>query len=316
MTGPRGGSGGRKHGRRARGVDDCVDAGEFPTDSAKNIFDQSWRSLGQAKKVLAEQVLCIRDLSQALQNTDAKRVAADREKSVFLSHMCHELRTPLTPILGMAEAMKMQIHGPIGDDKYLSYLDDIMVSGRLLLRHLDCLLYLSRVDFIESDVVKRRLKVSEVVHDSLSLVIDQAKTKNVRIQSHRTKNLPDILADQHMLQQLLSALVENAISMSVENTVINISSDRRDSDHVAISVHCPHYWMSDEDLMSAGGSYGNIDPEVSNRYRSIGLGFDVTNKLLELQGGKLEIDNETESGTTVTALLPSFPRDASPERLA
>src|SRR6185369_4186877 len=101
-------------------------------DRADDIGD-----LGQAFNAMADYITnSHRDLTKAqqeLQHRNAALVDANRTKSNFLANMSHELRTPLNAIIGFAEILRYQMFGPLGNDRYVSYVDDIQRSGQHLL---------------------------------------------------------------------------------------------------------------------------------------------------------------------------------------
>ena len=81
-----------------------------------------------------------------LQEAKERAEISDRSKSAFLANMSHELRTPLNAVIGFSDVMKREIFGPVGNPKYIEYVNDINASGLHLLELINDILDLSKVE--------------------------------------------------------------------------------------------------------------------------------------------------------------------------
>ena len=103
--------------------------------------------------------------------------AANMAKSQFLATMSHELRTPLNAILGFSELMRGEMLGPIGNPAYKTYLDDIHSSGQHLLRIINDILDLSRIEAGKRELREELTSLSEIAREACSLLDLKARAE-------------------------------------------------------------------------------------------------------------------------------------------
>ena len=111
----------------------------------------------------------------------ANRIAetASRAKSEFLANMSHELRTPLNAIIGFSDAMKSEIFGQLGNDKYREYVSDIQQSGAHLLNLINDILDVSIIEAGMFELHQQNISLSAVVAASLRMVKSRAANGGV-----------------------------------------------------------------------------------------------------------------------------------------
>ncbi|SMF83792.1 PAS domain S-box-containing protein [Tistlia consotensis] len=137
---------------------------------------------------------------------------ANRAKSAFLANMSHELRTPLNAIIGFAEVMQQGLYGPIGEPRYLGYLEDIRGSGLLLLQLLDDILDLSKVEAGKIELAEQPVDLAEVAADCLRMLSSRAGAAGVELAPLKAPaGLPLLLGDERRLRQIVLNLLSNAV---------------------------------------------------------------------------------------------------------
>ena len=128
----------------------------------------------------AEKDRLIEELGQAKTASDEARIkaeAANLAKSKFLANMSHELRTPLNAIMGFSEMIKDEVLGPVGNATYKSYAADIHDSGNHLLRLINEILDLSRIEAGRYELYEKVLDFSEIAQESIRILRLDAQTK-------------------------------------------------------------------------------------------------------------------------------------------
>ncbi|OYX01288.1 MAG: PAS domain-containing sensor histidine kinase, partial [Bosea sp. 32-68-6] len=138
--------------------------------------------------------------------------SANRAKSEFLANMSHELRTPLNAIIGFSEIMQDGIFGKLGD-KYSDYVRDIHSSGGYLLRFIDDILNMSRLESGKVSLEKSDVAIGLVVDEAVRAVQEEIDRKGLAltIEGPRDTHLE---ADPHALYQILGNLLDNAVKFT------------------------------------------------------------------------------------------------------
>ena len=229
---------------------------------------------------------------------------ASRVKSQFLAHMSHELRTPLNAIIGFSEIIKGQICGPIGNERYRSYATDIHSSGHHLLRLVNDILDLSKLETGNLELSEGEVDLATLTRDCIGLVKGQADRKAVRIAADLPRDLPLVYADELRLKQVILNLLSNAIKFSHEGQAVSISVTRTQDGEASIVVRDFGIGMDPSDIPVALQPLRQVESELSRRYEGTGLGLPLAKTLVELHGGTLALASAPGAGTTVTVLLP------------
>src|SRR3712207_3951927 len=137
--------------------------------------------------------------------------SANMAKSQFLATMSHELRTPLNAILGFSELMRGEMLGPIGTPAYKTYLDDINASGQHLLRIINDILDLSRIEAGKRELREALTSLGEIAREASSLLDLEARQKDIAVTEVIEENLPRIVLDEQAIRQVILNLISNAL---------------------------------------------------------------------------------------------------------
>jgi len=228
---------------------------------------------------------------------------ANRTKSAFLANMSHELRTPLNAIIGFAEIMRDELLGPLGAGHYREYASDIHQSGKHLLDLINDILDLSKVEAGRLELHEEDCDVPELLAASLRLMNERAHASDLRIEQRFPARLPLLHADARSLKQILLNLVSNAIKFTPSGGRIVISAEA-DADAFRLTIADSGIGMTADGVKKALEAFGQVDSSLSRRYEGTGLGLPLTRALVELHGGRLEIESALGEGTRVTAVFP------------
>ncbi|RMD87310.1 MAG: response regulator [Alphaproteobacteria bacterium] len=231
---------------------------------------------------------------------------ANKAKTEFLSNMSHELRTPLNAILGFSEMMAQGEAGPAGVERYREYAGDIHRSARHLLRLINDILDLSRVEEGHLLLKTAPIEVEAVVRDSARMVLPEAQRKSISVELDIEPGLPRLMGDSVRLQQALLNLLVNAVKFTPNGGQIRLAAVGTSEGGLRLSVSDTGIGMSAEDLEIARTRFGQVfkSPE-SKVHEGAGLGLPLSIALIELHGGTVEISSAPNRGTTISALFPA-----------
>ncbi|WP_339713942.1 ATP-binding protein [uncultured Sneathiella sp.] len=240
--------------------------------------------------------------------TQAKLEAEEgtRSKSLFLANMSHELRTPLNAVIGFSEVLAKEIFGPLENEKYREYADNIQSSGRHLLSLIDDILEYSR--FESGSVALRETEVSLLDIARSTKTMLAAKTIEKSIEITLSDQLDICLrADERKLKQVLINLVNNAIKFTPENGRIELNLSAGDENFVSLYVIDSGHGISKEEINNVMRPFGRARYSVSKSIEGTGLGLPLAKSIVELHEGELKIaSNKGKPGTTIEIRLPKY----------
>ncbi len=234
---------------------------------------------------------------------DAER--ADRAKSAFLANTSHELRTPLNAIIGFSEVIRSETFGPLDNARYLEYLKDIYDSGCHLLRIINDILDLSKIEAGKATLDKEeRVELASTIEAAMRMVQAQAEAESIAVSLDLDRPLPAVIGSGRMLQQVFINLLANAVKFTPPGGKVTVRADASGDGDVAITISDTGIGMSDEDIEIALTAFGQVDSKMARRYDGTGLGLPLAKAIIELHRGRLEIDSYPGRGTTIAVTLP------------
>jgi signal transduction histidine kinase len=228
---------------------------------------------------------------------------ANRSKSEFLANMSHELRTPLNAIIGFSDVMKTGMFGPLSQ-RYRDYAADIFNSGTHLLKLINDILDLSKLEAKQAELCEEEIDLAALISSCTHLMEPQAKGAKVHLSSMAIGNLPLVRADDRRMRQILINLLSNAVKFTPEGGSVHVSVSLS-PDGIRIIVRDTGIGMTAEQIPLALEPFRQIDSSVSRKFEGTGLGLPLTKHLVELHGGSMLIESKPNVGTTITCVLPS-----------
>jgi signal transduction histidine kinase len=261
----------------------------------------AWSLLGHRVKF----VLRMSEVERRLRDATRQAEAANRAKSNFLTNMSHELRTPLNAIIGFSETMRGEILGPLGDERYADYANDIYQSGTHLLQLVNTMLDLSKVDAGMMVLCEDIVAVEPVVRAALALVQDKATKHGINLNLSLVSPAPLVMADEVRLKQILINLLSNAVKFTPDNGEICILVHRTPEGDIDFVIRDTGIGMAPEDIPRIKESFVQLDDPTSKRYDGTGLGVPLAIALAKLHGGSIVYESQIGVGTTATLRLPA-----------
>lgn len=254
------------------------------------------------------------DVTELIQIQEKLRTAkeeadlASRTKSEFLANMSHELRTPLNAIIGFSDSIRHEIYGPLGNEKYKGYLEDIFRSGTYLLDLINDILDVSVIEAGKLELYEKELDIPRLMESVIRLVRPRAESSGVRLINNIQEPIPSLRADSRRVKQIFLNLLTNAIKFSPRGSTIILAATNDEDGALKIFVSDNGIGMSKEEIDLAMEPFGRANHAYIRNIEGTGLGLPLCNSLIKAHGGSLGIQSIPEKGTTVTVLF-------SPERV-
>ena len=256
---------------------------------------------GEAAVVLSLILLTMRSLEQ---QEMARRAAdrANRAKTEFLAAMSHELRTPLNAIIGFSELMTFDGIPAAQRDDYANYIHE---SGVHLLSLVNEVL-----DFSAVEAGRVELQVTEVDVNALAtaaerLVAPRAERKGLTMAVDLAEAPARLRIDERRIKQVLVNLLGNAVKFTPDGGKVSLRMASTPEGGVEIAVTDTGVGMSEEDITVALADFGRVAGPYATQNEGTGLGLPLSQRLVELHGGTLDLDSQPGHGTCVTVRLPA-----------
>jgi protein-histidine pros-kinase len=227
---------------------------------------------------------------------------ASRLKSEFLATMSHELRTPLNGIIGFSEFLIDEKAGAL-NARQKEYLTDVLASGRHLLRLINDVLDLSKIEAGRMDIVAERFDLASAVDEVCGVVSPIARSKSISLVRHVSEEVAQVILDRHRFVQILYNLLSNAIKFTNTAGEVNLSLDR-EGDMLRLQVRDTGIGISPENLQKLFLEFQQLDSGTGRRHDGTGLGLVLTKRLSELQHGSVRVESEVGKGSVFTVQLP------------
>lgn len=227
---------------------------------------------------------------------------ADRMKSNFLSNMSHELRTPLNGIIGFSELLIDKKVGPLNPHQE-EYLGDILNSGNHLLRLINDILDLSKIESGKLELSIETFLAKDAIEEVRSVVNSIANKKQIQLTTTIASNIKEVSIDKHKFKQILYNLLSNAIKFTPEGGKVCVDVKKED-EWFSIQVRDTGIGMSQEGMDKLFTPFVQLDSGLSRKQEGTGLGLVLTKRFVELHRGSIEIESEVSIGSVFTVKLP------------
>jgi len=229
--------------------------------------------------------------------------SANRSKSLFLANMSHELRTPLNAIIGFSEIIQGEMMGPLGDRRYHVYAHDIHDAGRHLLEIINDILDMSKIESGKFELDAEWADLGELIDGVVQMVRGRVHEAGLTLHV-AASGLPSVCCERRALRQVLLNLLGNAIKFTPSGGRIDVTAKVAADGGVIVSVTDTGIGIAPQNIPLALTPFGQVEVTLSRAHGGVGLGLPLSQRLVDLHGGRLEIVSTVGSGTTVSVTLP------------
>jgi signal transduction histidine kinase len=234
----------------------------------------------------------------------AASTEANAAKSQFLANMSHELRTPLNAVIGFSEIIRDQSLGPQAVANYREYANDIHIAGENLLRIINDVLDVSKIEAGKLELHDSETDIRAIVQSGVKLMAQAAFEGGIALNASLPDDLPMVMADELRLKQALLNLLSNAVKFSHRDGTIAVGAGLRPDGSMAIWVADTGIGMSQSEITTALLPFRQVANSLSRTHNGVGIGLSLVDGIIGLHGGRLELASTPSKGTTVTVVLP------------
>ena len=244
-------------------------------------------------------------MSNELQRLYQELESASRHKSDFLATMSHELRTPLNAIIGFSEVLHEQMFGEL-NERQLADVEDVLEAGNHLLSLINDVLDLAKIEAGGMELELSEVAIPEVLRSAVSLHSERASRGGVELSLTTEPEEIAISADGRRVRQIVFNLVSNAVKFTPAEGRVDVSA-RLDDGQVEIAVADTGPGIAAEELETIFEEFKQATD--GKRAEGTGLGLPLSQKLVELHGGRLWVESEVGRGSTFRLTLPVGPTE-------
>ena len=240
----------------------------------------------------------IRELAHSFNVMAEGLEEAERQRRNLTADVAHELRTPLSNIQGYLEAIKDGLVDPTPET-----IDTIHGQALHLSRLVEDLRLLAQMEAGALQLQLSSARIEELLQSSVEAVRPRADAKRIDLGLDVEPSLPTVDLDATRISQVISNLLENAITHTPEDGRVTVSALATDST-IEVTVSDTGPGIASEDLPRIFDRFYRADPSRDRSTGGVGLGLTIARRLVEAHGGTIEAESELGRGSRFTLGLP------------
>lgn len=269
--------------------------GEDKNQEKKNGFTSKLEKQA-VSLLLAKEQLEKKNIELESAMADARK--ATHARDLFLANMSHEIRTPINTILGLNELILRESQ----DENIREYALDIKQAGSILLSLISDILDFSQIQSGKMEIQDGIYDISSVMNDLINSISIPLRKKKLRLELDIASDIPYKLSgDEIHLRQIIGNLLSNAVKYTkVGSVTLHLTWKQHSEEEILleIAIEDTGIGIKEKDIEKIFGTFNRLDMEASRTEAGTGLGLAVTNRLVEMMGGKLEAKSEYGKGST------------------
>ena len=222
-------------------------------------------------------------------------------KANFVANVSHELRTPLTHIRGYLDLLQTELLGPVNSDQKKA-LDVSLRSANRLQSLIDDLILFSQASRGEMTLTLGPVDLNQVISKVVALIKPKADDHQIDLEVSVAAELPFVQADEEKIGWVISQLFDNAIKFTKPAGKVRLAvlKDAANNNLVTITVTDTGIGIPPERVKEIFEPFHQLDSSATRRYGGTGLGLALVRQIIEAHGSLIEVQSETDKGTTIS----------------
>ena len=271
--------------------------------------EERTEELTELNRYLREEIVRHEQTTEELIRTQAAAEQANRVKSDFLAKMSHEIRTPLNGVIGLSHLLRNSLLTA----EQSQWIEGILFSGETLLSVISDILDFSKIEAgrIEIDNIDFNLKDMLQQIYNLTAVHPSITKKQLLLQLHIAPDVPtSIHGDSVHLRQILFNLLSNAAKFTEQGTIrleVKLIRAQQNAHRIEFAVKDSGIGITPEQLTKLFQPFSQADVSTTRKYGGTGLGLVISQRLVEMLGGTIEVESAPEKGSTFRFSIPLNP---------
>lgn len=242
---------------------------------------------------------------KSLEESNRKLIELDKLKSRFFANVSHELRTPLALLLGPLESLLQKSSRSL-DVSTHETLQTMQANGMRLLKLINDLLELIRLEAGRLQMKSEPLPVAEFVNGIASAVRQMAVTKNISLETSSAAELGTVLGDRDKLEKIVLNLLFNALKFTPTGGKVWFRAEK-DGDFLAFTVADTGVGIDEKSLPFVFDRFWQADGSSQRKFQGVGIGLSLVKELTEMMQGTVSVVSQLGKGATFTVRLPYLP---------
>jgi signal transduction histidine kinase/DNA-binding response OmpR family regulator len=260
--------------------------------------------LRRALKALDEATHRLERLNYVLGRTRDQAEEARRLKQQFAQTISHELRTPLNLIVGFTELMteSPEYYGGSLLPGYQRDLGIVHRNARHLQTLVDDVLDLARIDAAQMSIIPEETDLGVLVRDAVRTARSLVEARGLALQEQIEPDLPKLWVDPTRIRQVLINLLNNAARFTEEGGVT--VSACQEGTNVIVAVTDTGVGIAADEIPRIFEEFHQADGGTRRRHGGAGLGLAISQRFVELHGGRIGVESTVGEGSTFSFSLP------------
>ena len=238
--------------------------------------------------------------NEQLKISKIKAEESNKLKTAFLANLSHEIRTPMNGIVGFTAILQ---EGDLENEEHKLYLDLIDNSSQRMVRLIDDLVNISRIESGTIELHYSEIKLTDFFKEMFLFFEKEAHDKNLILELKQDPKISTFLTDKSKLEQIFYNLIKNALKYT-EQGYVHFGYSKR-NEHIDFFVEDSGIGISERDQMKIFERFHQIDFEDSTK-GGIGLGLSIVKEFVEILGGSIQLDSKINKGSRFYFSIPIY----------